>query len=112
MFLGQTRDAVPPRFRPQTPTPGKKPIAPESLPPALLARQIDVADWGKLQEARVVPPTRGLETYEEVVRGRIDPALLEYASGNTFRGRVFPIAPRGYNRVPLAYEETLSVAAS
>ena len=44
-----------------------------------------------------------------MVRGRIDPALLEYASGNTFRGRVFPIPPKGYNRVILAYEETLPV---
>ncbi len=59
----------------------------------------------------MVAPERGAEAYEEVVRGRIDPALLEYASGNTFRGRVFPIAARGYNRVILAYEETLSVSA-
>src|SRR5262249_42943020 len=46
---------------------------------------------------------------EEVVRGRIDPALLEYAGGNTFSGRVFPIPPKGYNRVLIAYEELLPV---
>jgi hypothetical protein len=112
MFLGQTRETVPVRFRPQEPAPGKKPIPPESLPPAQLARQVDTADWGKLQEARIVAPEKALEAYEEVVRGRIDPALLEYASGNTFRGRVYPIPPKGYNRVILAYEETLPVTDS
>ena len=35
--------------------------------------------------------------------------MLEYAGGNTFRGRVFPIAPQGYNRVVFAYEETLPI---
>ncbi len=50
---------------------------------------------------------KALETYEEIVRGRIDPALLEYAGGNTFSGRVFPIPAKGYNRVIIAYEELL-----
>jgi hypothetical protein len=60
-------------------------------------KQISTTDWGRLQEARVVSQAKALEVYEETVRGRIDPALLEYAGGNTFRGRVFPIAPKGYN---------------
>lgn len=110
MFLGARGDAAPVRFKPREQQPGKPLVLPEMLAPADLARQVDTADWGKLQEARVVPPDRGREAYEEVVRGRVDPALLEYASGNTFRGRVFPIAPSGYNRVILAYEETLPVS--
>src|SRR5262245_55297376 len=97
LFLGATRDAEPARFKP--PAAGKPPLLPEALAPAQLARQIDAADWGKLQEARLVPPEKAVETYEEVVRGQVDPALFEYASGNTFRGRVFPIPPKGYNRV-------------
>lgn len=109
MFLGASRNAEPPRFK--APEPGKKPLLPETLAPAQLARQIDAADWGKLQEARLVPPEKAAEVYEDIVRGQIDPALLEYASGNTFRGRVFPIAPNGYNRVILAYEETLPLVS-
>src|SRR5207237_10100015 len=42
-------------------------------------------------------------------RRRIDPALLEYAGGNTFSCRVFPIPPKGFSRVILAYEELLPV---
>jgi hypothetical protein len=112
MFLGASRDTEPQRFRPPAPILGKKPIPPESMTPAMLARAIDTADWGKLQDARIVSQERALEVYEEVTRRRIDPALLEYASGNTFRGRVFPIAAKGYNRVILAYEETLPVSDS
>ncbi|MFO0880562.1 MAG: hypothetical protein U0840_24715 [Gemmataceae bacterium] len=110
MFLGATRADLP-RFKPPEAQGDKPVMLPEMLPPAQLARAVDVADWGKLQEARIVAPERGREAYEEIVRGQIDPALLEYASGNTFRGRVFPIAPGGYNRVILAYEETLPVMA-
>jgi tetratricopeptide (TPR) repeat protein len=108
MFLGQTRQDAPRRFRG-----GDVPSVPAEqlarLTPDQLVRHVEPADWGRLQEARVVNKEKALETYEEIVRGRIDPALLEYASGNTFRGRVFPIAPRGYNRVLLAYEELLPV---
>ncbi len=110
MFLGDAR-TPPPRFKPRPPTPGKTMLPPEALPPAELARAIDVADWGKLQEGKVVAAERAREVYEEVVRGRVDPALAEYASGNTFRGRVFPIQPKAYNRVLLAYEETLPIVA-
>lgn len=110
MFLGQTREAMPPRFarrgKDAPPVPAE---ALAGLTPQLLVRDIDRTDWGRLQEARVVNNQKALETYEEVVRGRVDPALLEYASGNVFRGRVFPIAPKGYNRVIIAYEELLPV---
>jgi tetratricopeptide (TPR) repeat protein len=108
MFLGQTRDSVPQRF-------GRRGDTPPSLgalsrfTPEELVKRVDVSDWGTLQQGRVVAQDKARETYEEVVRGRIDPALLEYAGGNTFRGRVFPIPAQGYNRVLIAYEELLPV---
>ncbi len=110
MFLGQTRDTIPVRFNRRG---GNAPLPVEALArltPAELVKQVDTTDWGRLQEARIVSKEKALETYEEVVRGRIDPALLEYAGGNTFSGRVFPIPAKGYNRVILAYEELLPVA--
>jgi tetratricopeptide (TPR) repeat protein len=110
MFLGQTRPTAPPLFGRRGDTPELPADALVRLGPAALARRIDTADWGELREARVVSQEKALETYEEVVRGRVDPALLEYAGGNTFSGRVFPIPPSGYNRVLLAYEELLPVA--
>jgi hypothetical protein len=109
MFLGQTRDTVPARFRRRGDNPQPPPDALARMTPTDLVKNVDTDDWGRLQEAHVVANDKALETYEEIVRGKIDPALLEYASGNTFRGRVFPIPARGYNRVLIAYEELLPV---
>jgi tetratricopeptide (TPR) repeat protein len=108
MFLGQTRDTVPARFTPN----GDTPLSADALSrltPAELVKHVDTKDWGKLQEGRIVGQDRAREVYEEVTRQRVDPALLEYAGGNTFRGRVFPIPAKGYNRVVIAYEELLPV---
>ena len=107
MFLGQTRDTMPPLFTGATVADASGSLALASLTPDQLVNHVSNKDWGKLQEARVVSKEKALETYEEVTRQRIDPALLEYAGGNTFRGRVFPIPANGYNRVLLAYEEQL-----
>jgi hypothetical protein len=110
MFLGQTRDTVPERFA----RGGTGPLPAEtlvSMPPAQMVKHVSSEDWGTLQEAKIVAKEKGLETYEEVTRRRIDPALLEYAGGNTFSGRVFPIPAKGYNRVILAYEETLPIVS-
>ncbi len=107
MFLGQTRETAPPRFVRK----GDQPPLPEnmlaSLRPDQLVTHVSTDDWGRLQEARIVSKAKALETYEDIVRGRIDPALLEYAGGNTFSGRVFPIPAKGFNRVIFAYEELL-----
>src|SRR5262249_20284069 len=107
MFLGQTRDTMPPLCAERGETLPLPQDAPARLTPDQLVDHVSSKDWGKLQQARIVSREKALETYEEVTRQRIDPALLEYAGGNTFRGRVFPIPPNGYNRVLLAYEEQL-----
>lgn len=109
MFNGQTRDTVPPRFARRGDVPPLPADKLAHLPPDQLVKQVNTTDWGTLQEARVVGKEKALEVYEDTVRTRIDPALLEYASGNTFSGRVFPIPAKGYNRVLIAYEELLPV---
>jgi hypothetical protein len=108
MFPGKTRTEAPPLFAKRGPA---KPLDGEllaSLKPNELARAVSTDDWGNLMESRVVSQQKALEVYEDVTRARIDPALLEYAGGNTFSGRVFPIPPKGFSRVIMAYEELLS----
>src|SRR5205807_9640206 len=109
MFIGQNRD-TPPRGRSGRETQALPGDALARMTPTEIVKNVDRADWGQLREARIVNQQKALETYEEIVRGRIDPALLEYAGGNTFSGRVFPIPPKGYNRVIIAYEELLPFA--
>ena len=110
MFLGQTRNNVPALFGRRGDNAPLPAGALARMTPEKLVKHVDTADWGPLQQGRIVSKQKALETYEEVVRGRIDPALLEYAGGNTFSGRVFPIPQQGYNRVILAYEELLPFA--
>jgi hypothetical protein len=104
MFTGQSRDTPPPRFSPKAKVNDDEL---SKMKPEMLVKNVDNDDWGKLQKGRIVAKDKALETYEDTVRAKIDPALLEYAGGNTFSGRVFPIPSKGYNRVILAYEETL-----
>jgi len=112
MFVSDRQDTAPDFFARM---PGNEKGS--ESPPAFLAnmafeegvKRVNGKDWGKLRQARVVRKKRARQVYEEITRRRIDPALLEYAGGNTFRGRVFPIPAKGYNRVILAYEETLPV---
>jgi tetratricopeptide (TPR) repeat protein len=63
--------------------------------------------WGERQEARVVEQKRAREVYEDIVRGNVDPALLEWAGASTFSARVFPLPPKSLKRVVIAYEQTL-----
>ncbi|HZU35357.1 MAG TPA: VIT and VWA domain-containing protein, partial [Gemmataceae bacterium] len=107
MFLGNNQAATPPRFGLALNTPALPQRALGRLTPAELAKHVNTTDWGHLQEAHVVARAKALDIYEQVIRQRVDPALLEYSAGNTFSGRVFPIPAKGYNRVILAYEELL-----
>jgi hypothetical protein len=102
MFIGSQNAQVPAFSR------GSQ--LPENLPelsPQEIAAYAEKKFWGKLKEARIVKKETARVAYEEIVRRKIDPALLEYAGANTFRGRVFPIPAKGYNRVIIAYEQTL-----
>jgi len=62
---------------------------------------------GILREGVVVEKAQGRKVFEEIVRRRIDPALLEMTVGNTFRSRVYPIPAKGTKRIVMAYEQEL-----
>ena len=62
---------------------------------------------GQLRAAVPVEKAKGQEVFEEVIRARIDPALLEATEGNQFKLRVYPLPARGERRVQIRYSETL-----
>lgn len=78
-----------------------------SMPVEEMLKQ-EPAAFGELKVAHVVPKEKALVAYEETVRGNIDPALVEWAGGNTFSVRIFPLHARNYQRVVIAYEQTLT----
>lgn len=61
----------------------------------------------ELVQADVVEKQRAREIYETILRERRDPGLLEWAGGNIFKARVFPIFPHSEKRVTITYTQVL-----
>jgi Ca-activated chloride channel family protein len=62
---------------------------------------------GKPLVAELMDSQQARKIYEDIVRSRKDPALLEYMGRGAFRARIFPIAPWGEKRIQLEYTEVL-----
>ena len=60
---------------------------------------------GKELPGRVVPKDEARRIYEEIVRSRRDPALLEYMGRGVYRTSVFPIPPGADRKVTLRYTQ-------
>ena len=61
----------------------------------------------ELVEADVVEKERAREIYETILRERRDPGLLEWAGGNLFKARVFPIFGHAEKRIKITYTQVL-----
>ncbi len=59
--------------------------------------------------AEVLPRDEAKRIYEQLVRRIRDPALVEFIGYNLIRSSVFPVEPRGKQRVRLTYEHLLEV---
>ena len=66
--------------------------------------------WEGVREARMVPRDRAAWAYGEVVRRRVDPALMEWSGAGIFRARVFPLAPHASHRIVVGYDVDLTPA--
>lgn len=63
--------------------------------------------WNAPREARVVPRERAAFAYNETVRARVDPALMEWSGAGVFEARVFPLVQEKLHRIVVAYDVTL-----
>ena len=61
-------------------------------------------------KGKVLDKEEARRIYEDIVRQRKDPALLEYYSDGMFKARVYPIPGHGETRVKLAYSEVLKLS--
>jgi uncharacterized protein YegL len=59
---------------------------------------------------KVLDKEEARRIYEDIVRQRKDPALLEYYSDGMFKASVYPIPGNGETRVKLAYSEVLKLS--
>ena len=65
---------------------------------------------GELRRAVPVAKTKGLQVFEEIVRGRVDPALLEATASNQYKLRVYPLPALGSRTVQLDILQALPAA--
>jgi len=65
-----------------------------------------------LVEADIVEKQRAREIYEEILREKRDPGLLEWTGGNIFKARVYPITPHSEKRVRISYTQVLPLRGS
>ncbi|CAN5290653.1 hypothetical protein BH20VER2_BH20VER2_17460 [soil metagenome] len=63
---------------------------------------------GKMTDAELLPADKARQIYEDIVRSRRDPALLEYAGRDLFRLRIFPLEPRSRKPIKLTYTQLLT----
>ena len=62
---------------------------------------------GKEMPGRILPKDEARRIYEDIVRTKRDPALLEYMGRGMFRTSVFPIPPGAERKVTLRYTQLL-----
>ena len=61
----------------------------------------------ELVEADIVEKQRARQIFEDILRRKKDPGLLEWSGGNLFKARVFPIPPQGHKRIRIRYTQVL-----
>jgi Ca-activated chloride channel homolog len=71
----------------------------------------EFAMWvdGEKLEGKVLERDEARRIYEDIVRRRQDPALLEYVGLNAFQASIYPIPPGGERRIELEYSQVLPV---
>jgi len=65
------------------------------------------SSWQHLKEARMVPRETAQIAYDQTVRRRVDPAIMEWAGAGMFSARVFPLAPHKLHRIVVGYDLNL-----
>jgi Ca-activated chloride channel family protein len=64
---------------------------------------------GERVEGKILEANEARAIYEDIVRRRRDPALLEYVGRGAVQARIFPIPPSGSRKVELEYSQVLPV---
>jgi hypothetical protein len=77
----------------------------DAEPAGLMADR--AATWSSPKEARMVPKERAVVAYEDNVKQRVDPALVEWAGAGVFNARVFPLEAGKVHRIVLGYDVDL-----
>ncbi len=62
---------------------------------------------GKLREAVPVEKIKAQIAFENTIKRKVDPGLLEKVEGNNFKTRIYPLPANGCRTIVLAYQQAL-----
>lgn len=77
------------------------------VPRGAAVRSFDFLGEGAEPSARLIHGEEARRSYNAIVARAIDPALLEFQGAASIRTSVFPVPPRGAQRVKITYEQIL-----
>ena len=77
------------------------------LPEGAAVSNLTLMADGKELTGKLMTREEARRVYEEIVRRRRDPALLEYMGRDLYQTSVFPVAPGGVSTVQLQYSQLL-----
>jgi len=77
------------------------------VPEGVAVTGFDFEGSGSEPSATLLPKEEARATYQSIVDRVRDPALLEFVGHRLIRSRVFPVPPRGTQRVRLVYSHVL-----
>jgi Ca-activated chloride channel family protein len=77
------------------------------LPDNVSITEFAMWDGDKRLVGEARPRDEARRIYNDIVRARRDPALLEYAGKNLFQASVFPIQPHSDKKIELTYSQVL-----
>lgn len=77
------------------------------LPEGASVSQWAMTMGGKMVQGEIMEASRARRIYEDIVRRRRDPGLLEYMGRGLFKARVFPIMPRSDLTIRLTFQQVL-----
>ena len=64
-------------------------------------------NWASVKESRMVTKEKAAFAYNETIRRRVDPALVEWSGGGIFNARIFPLMPQKMHRIVIGYDVDL-----
>ncbi|MCS7198065.1 MAG: VIT domain-containing protein [Candidatus Bipolaricaulota bacterium] len=82
------------------------------VPKGTVISNLTLCGAGRCHEGKLMSAAEARQIYEEIVRRTKDPALLEYLGERAFQVRVFPIPPKGDQRVKISYQQVLQRAGN
>ncbi len=62
---------------------------------------------GRMQKGEVLPKDKANQIYTDIVRRMVDPGIIDWMSPNLFKARIFPVPPRGEQKVEVTYTQVV-----